>query len=136
MPASVQQLPKLLNPSDMKKLTFVLLCLLLGGFGSAAAQVVESGYSEVLLYPAKVQLLDAKGKPVPDVEVIIFTPEETIAQSKTDAQGKAAFLGIVEGEYDLIFKLANGKNVMFDHQWFGTKEQNEHIYRLSKKQSK
>lgn len=96
----------------------------------------ERGYQERLVYPIHIILLDTKDKPVPNAEVILFTPDETIGRAKTNTEGKASFIGIRDGDYDLLFKLENGTNVLFNNQWIETKQENEHIYHLLQKETK
>lgn len=118
----------------MKRFSFLILMLMFAS--TFALGQTETGYQERLVYPIRIILLDTKDQPVPNAEVILFTPQETIATAKTNAEGKASLIGIKDGDYDLLFKLDNGTNVLFNNQWMETKQENEHIYHLLKKETK
>ncbi len=118
----------------MKKLySLFIFCLLLGAnvFGQE-----ESGYSKIEIYPVRLKLLDTKDNPIPNAEVVIFTPQETIARAKTNEEGTASIQGLATGDYDVLFQLENGNNILFNNQWIETKEENERIYRLPPRSAK
>ncbi|MBX7242813.1 MAG: carboxypeptidase-like regulatory domain-containing protein [Bacteroidia bacterium] len=96
----------------------------------------DGGYSKIDIYPVHIQLKDTKDNPIPNADVTIFTAQETVARGKTNAEGKASIQGLPTGDYDVLFQLENGYNVLFNNQWIETKEENERLYRLPPKSAK
>ncbi len=118
----------------MKKIYFLLL-LCITTLSIALGQE-GNGYSKIEIYPVRIQLKDTKDNPIPNADVVIFTTQETVARGKTNEEGKVSIQGLPTGDYDVLFQLENGHNVLFNNQWIETKEENERLYRLPPKSAK
>ncbi len=100
-----------------------------------SAAIADSIMAKVI-YPAKFVITDTDNKPVPNAEISVFTPQETLRRGKTDEMGIVSFLGLQDGDYDVLIQFENGENILFNNQWIATSEANEYVYKVPAKKVK